>query len=40
MARTPEQVLRDIIGAQTIQIAALMAQLEEAREKLAKAETP
>jgi hypothetical protein len=37
MARTVEQVLKDILGAQAFQIAVLTAQLEKARELAAPA---
>jgi hypothetical protein len=33
MARTTQQVLEDILGKQTVQIAALTAALEDANEK-------
>lgn len=36
MARTPEQILRDIIGGQAIQIATLMSDLEKSREEAAR----
>jgi hypothetical protein len=35
MARTPEQILRDVIGGQTIQIAGLLAEVEKLREQIA-----
>ncbi len=42
MARKADDILRDVLGAQILQIAHLTAQLEAAREELAalKAEKP
>lgn len=36
MARTPEQILRDVIGGQVIQIAAQQAEIERLQAELAK----
>jgi uncharacterized small protein (DUF1192 family) len=36
MARTPDEILRDIIGSYAMQIAALQAEIEALREELAK----
>ncbi len=35
MARTPDQILREMIGAQAMQIAALQAEVEKLREQMA-----
>lgn len=38
MPRTPEDIIREMLGAQAIQIAALQAQLEAAKAQIAELE--